>query len=201
MVRSIEQPKRIRIIKQPIINILTRQVMLEECFCRPDGYASLKEYFSIRDPWLLWQREYHAILQAITHQTSYPMNCNITMMSLPKLLASNELSWNGGIEIVEWGRTSMSMESIQAAIQKLQTRGLSVWADDVTPELLDFWVQTGVPGLKVELQELYDIDFLARLKYTKKPIIIERIETKSDEKFVLESGFHLVQGHLYGKAQ
>ncbi len=55
----------IEMVRQPIVNIVSKQVIIEEMLCRPENDYCIKEYLSKKDPHLLWQREYHAILQGI----------------------------------------------------------------------------------------------------------------------------------------
>lgn len=187
-----------RMARQPIYNIISKTVLLEEMLCRPPD-CTIKEWLSTNDPHILWQREYKAILEAIEHQNCKPININVTMSSLPRLIENPALTWSGGVELVEWGTSKIPVTEMREHIQKLQSRGLTVWADDVTQETLNYWIRSGVSGIKVEIDELNDSLFIKRLKETKKAIIIERIEDKREEKIMLEHGFHLGQGYLYGR--
>ena len=191
----------IEMLRQPIVNIVSKQVIIEEMLCRPESDCCIKDYLTTKDPHLLWQREYHAILQGIERQNGKPINLNVSMMSLPYLLSNTALTWNGGIEIVEWGESNLTMQEMRRIVQQLQARGLSVWADDVTSNKLNFWIRVGVSGIKVELKELYDESFVNRLKKTKRAVIVERVENKVDERLLLKNGFHIAQGYLYGRAQ
>lgn len=62
------------------------------------------------------------------------------------------------------------------------------------------WLCAGVNGFKVELDELKDnMLFIEHLRATKKPIIVERIESIEDHNLIKKLGITLAQGFYYGK--
>ena len=190
----------LEIFNQPIVNLITGETVMEECLSRPD--CLIKDYFSTKDRNTLLRRELHAILQSIEESNHLPYNVNVTLYTLP-ILCRLPFSWNGGIEIVEW-ETSINpyFKQTRNAISDLQSRGLLVWADDVTSNTIGMWLQAGVNGFKVEINELKkDGLFIEQLRATKKPIIVERIETLEDHKMVQRLGITMAQGFYYGKPQ
>lgn len=190
----------IKTVGQPILNLITGEKIMEERLCRPQG-RSLNEYFDVKDKNALWRRELHSVLQCIEESNGIPYNINVTAYSL-LLLTKLPISWNGGIEIVEWNLQSIRFEELHFAIADMQNRGMTVWADDVTMKTLNLWLATGVNGIKAEINEIRkNHRFIDSLKACKKPVIIERIETNSDHQFVKEKGFILGQGYFYGAAQ
>lgn len=170
---------------------------MEERLSRPG--CSIKDYFSPKDRNTLLRRELHAILQCVEESNETPYNINVTVYTLP-ILCRLPISWNGGIEIVEWDRgISPYFNQIGTAIRDMQSRGLLVWADDVTPNAVDMWLKAGVNGFKVEIEELKNDElFIKQLRITKKPIIVERIETKEDHELIKNLGITLAQGFYYG---
>lgn len=187
----------LEIFSQPIVNLITGETIMEERLSRPD--CSIKDYFSTKDRNTLLRRELHAILQSIEESCHIPYNVNVTLYTLP-ILCRLPFSWNGGVEIVEW-ETSINpyFKQTRNAISELQSRGLLVWADDVTAETIEMWLHAGVNGFKVEIDELRnDSLFIEHLRATKKPIIVERIETIDDHKMIQKLGITLAQGFYYG---
>lgn len=188
----------LEIVSQPIINLITGQKVMEERLSRPEG-RSIKEYFSTKDRNTLMRRELHAILQSIEESSETPYTINVTLYTLP-ILCRLPFSWNGGIEIVEW-ETSISpyFRQTRMAIGLFQSRGLMVWADDVTPNTMEMWLRAGINGFKIEVAELKDNPlFVECLQATKKPVIVERIETEEEHDFVRSLGMTLAQGFYYG---
>lgn len=188
----------LEIFSQPIVNVVTGESVMEEKLSRPS--CSIKDYFSTKDRNTLLRREIHAILQCIEESGNLPYNVNVTLYTLP-ILCRLPFSWRGGIEIVEW-ETSISpyFKQTRNAISELQSRGLLVWADDVTADTIEMWLRAGVNGFKVEIDELRDnMLFIEHLRATKKPIIVERIETIEDHNMVKKLGITLAQGFYYGK--
>lgn len=159
----------------------------------------IAEYFSLKDRNTLLRRELHAILQSIEESTNTPYNVNVTLYTLPTLCRL-PFTWNGGIEIVEWERSiSPYFKRTKRAISELQERGLTVWADDVTADTMNMWLNTGIDGFKVELQEIQENKFfLGDLQSTQKPIILERIETEEQHNWAKQQGITLAQGFYYG---
>lgn len=191
----------LEILSQPIVNLITGEKVMEERLSRPSN-SSIKDYFSTRDRNTLLRRELHAILQSIEESKSsrIPYNVNVTLFTLP-FLCRLPLSWNGGIELVEW-ETSISpfFRKAKCAIRDMQAKGLLVWADDVTADKVEMWLQAGVNGFKVEVDELrYNQSFVEHLQATKKPIIVERIETVEDHNMIRKLGITLAQGFYYGR--
>ncbi|MGE5543690.1 MAG: hypothetical protein ACM3UW_01830 [Bacillota bacterium] len=184
-------------LSQPIVNIITGEKVMEERLSRPG--CLIKDYFSTKDRNTLLRRELHAILQCVEESGNTPYNINVTLYTLP-ILCKLPFSWNGGVEIVEWDRSiSPYFKQTRMAIRDLQSRGLSVWADDVTLDAVDMWLKAGINGFKVEIEALRNDDlFIDRLRATKKPIVVERIETKEDHEFVKSLGIMLGQGFFYG---
>jgi EAL domain-containing protein (putative c-di-GMP-specific phosphodiesterase class I) len=187
----------IRTVSQPIVNLVTGDKVLEERLCRPN--CPIREYFSIKDKNTLMRRELHSILQCIEESNDTPYNVNVTAYTLP-FLTRIPISWNGGIEIVEWEfSASPYFKQMRQAISELQARGLMVWADDVTANALEMWLKAGVNGLKVEMEKIkQDESFVEQLKLSKKPVIIERVETTAEDRLIREHGFTLAQGFYYG---
>lgn len=187
----------IRTVGQPIVNIITGQKVLEERLCRPS--IPLKEYFSYKDRNTLLRRELHSIFQSIEDANGYPCNINVTVYSLLTLVHL-PIVWNGGIELVEWDREACpSVAELREAVRAIQSKGLTVWADDVTPQALAMWLEVGVNGIKTEIQLIKDDRFfLDKLKGIKKPTIIEKVETEEEDAFLKENGFQLAQGFYYG---
>lgn len=187
---------------QPIVNVFTGQKVLEECLSRPG--CSIREYFPTNDPRTLNRRELHAIMQAIEDMEENTLyNINVTLRTLPLVARDPFMIWRGGVEIVEWGKSiSPYFKQTKRVIQDLQSRGLSVWADDVIPDYLSMWQRAGVDGYKVELLEIQNNpDFLKALRETKKPIVVERVETEAEHLWVLEHGIILAQGYYYGRPE
>lgn len=187
----------IETVSQPIVNLITGETVLEERLCRPG--CNIKEYFNTRDKNTLLRRELHAILQCIEESNGTPYNINVTVYTLP-ILCRLPISWNGGVEIVEW-ETGISpyFKQTRMAIRELQSRGLLVWADDVTANTFETWLKVGANGLKVEVEEIMnDLVFAEQLKSTKKPIIVERVESKEEHEFIKKLGITLAQGFFYG---
>lgn len=190
----------LEILRQPIVNIFTGQKVMEELLSRP-GY-SIKEYFTTNDRNTLIRRELHAILQGVEESTTeIPCNINVTPYTLHFISWFPFINWRGGIEIVEWDKSiSPNMKQIRNAIRDMQAKGLMVWVDDVIAADLSKWLRTGVDGYKVELPEIKNNpDFLRALKETKKPIIVERVETDEDHFWVKDTGITLAQGYYYGR--
>jgi hypothetical protein len=191
----------LEIMSQPIVNVITGQEVMAEYLSRPS--CSLKDYFSTKDRNVLIRRELHAILQSIEESKGMPYNVNVTLYTLPFVSKLPFMNWSGGIEIVEW-ETSISpyFKQTRISIRDLQVRGLFVWADDITADTIDMWLRTGVNGFKVEIDEITkDFKFLNELKETKKPIIVERIETKEQHEWIKSKGIPLAQGFYYGMPQ
>lgn len=187
---------------QPIVNVLTGQKILEECLSRPG--CSIKDYFTTKDRNTLIRRELHAILQAVEESRGeIPYNINVTLYTLPFVTKLPFINWRGGIEIVEWEKSiAPHFKQTRMAIRDLQAKGLMVWADDVSSGDLSMWLQAGVNGYKVELSEIKDnLAFLYDLKSTKKPIIVERVESEEDHRWVKEHGITLAQGYYYGRPE
>lgn len=187
----------LEIFSQPIVNLITGETVLEERLSRPD--CSIKDYFSTKDRNTLLRRELHAILQSIEESSYIPYNVNVTLYTLP-ILCRLPISWNGGVEIVEW-ETSINphFKQTRNAISELQSRGLLVWADDVTADTIEMWLHAGVNGFKVEIDELRNNrPFIEHLRASKKPIIVERIETLDDHKMIQKLGISMAQGFYYG---
>lgn len=187
----------LEIYSQPIVNLITGETVMEERLSRPD--CGIKDYFSTKDRNTLLRRELHAILQSIEESSHIPYNVNVTLYTLP-ILCRLPLSWNGGVEIVEW-ETSINpyFKQTRNAISELQSRGLLVWADDVTAETIEMWLRAGVNGFKVEIDELKNDNlFIEHLRIAKKPIIVERVETMEDHKMIQKLGITLAQGFYYG---
>lgn len=185
---------------QPIINVFTGQKVLEECLSRPG--CSIKDYFTTKDRNILIRRELHAILQAVEESRGEtPYNINVTLYTLPFVTKLPFINWRGGIEIVEWEKSiAPHFKQTRMAIRDLQAKGLMVWADDVSPDDLSMWLQAGVNGYKVELLEVQNNpDFLSALQKTKKPIVVERVETEEEHLWVREHGITLAQGYYYGR--
>lgn len=188
------------IYSQPIVNILTEQKVIEEYLCRPG--CAIEEYFTMKDRNTLIRREIHAILQGIEESSAeIPCNINVTLYTLPFISKLPFINWRGGVEIVEWEKSiPPNLKQTRMAIRDLQARGLMVWADDITPGDLPMWLQSGVNGYKVELPVIKnDLDFLKELKATKKPIIVERIETKEECQWIKDNGITLAQGYFFGR--
>jgi hypothetical protein len=72
----------IKMIPQPIVDIQTGNVAMEEWLCRPQG-MTLAEYFDVLDPYQLWEREAKCIQEAIKQESKIPKMINITLSSLP----------------------------------------------------------------------------------------------------------------------
>lgn len=188
----------IKTVGQPIVNILTGEKVFEERLCQPG--CDIREYFNAKNRNTLLRRELHAILQCIEESNGFPFNVNVTLYTLP-YLCRLPISWNGGLELVEWELSlAPHFKQTRALVQSMQARGLSVWADDVTPHTLEMWLKVGVNGLKVEIEAIKnDNSFIDQLKITKLPIIIEKVETESQHEFIKNLGIVLAQGFYYGK--
>jgi len=188
----------LEILSQPIVNLITGEKVMEERLSRPD--CPIKDYFSTKDRSTLLRREIHAILQCIEERGEVPYTINITPYTLP-IFCRLPIFWTGGIEIVEWDKSILPyFKPMKVSIKVLQSRGLSVWADDITPGTVDMWLKAGVTGFKVELKELTNNElFVKQLRTTQKPVIVERIETEDDHKFVKSIGITLGQGYYYGR--
>ena|GEM_PF-1895889 len=192
----------LEVVSQPIVNIITGQKVMEEYLSRPG--CAIKDYFTMKDRNTLIRREMHAILQSIEESTGdSPYNVNVTLYTLPFISKLPFINWRGGIEIVEWENSiTPYFKQTRMAIRDLQTRGLMVWADDVTAEDLSMWLRAGVNGYKVELQEIRNNpEFLKTLQGTKKPIIVERIETEVEHQWIKQKGITLAQGYYYGRPE
>ena len=190
----------LEVFSQPIVNPFTGQKVMEEYLSRPG--CPIKEYFSTKDRDTLSRRELHAILQAIEVSAGEtPCNINVTLYTLLFISKLPFINWRGGIEIVEWENSiSPHCKQTRMAIRDLQAKGLMVWADDVTPNDLTMWLRTEVNGYKVELAEIQNnLEFLRALQRTKKPIVVERIETQKEQQWVKEQGLTLAQGYYYGR--
>jgi EAL domain-containing protein (putative c-di-GMP-specific phosphodiesterase class I) len=124
---------------------------------------------------------------------------NITLHTLP-YLCRLPISWNGGIELVEWELSlAPHFRQLRGLVQSIQGRGMSVWADDVTAATLKMWLKIGVNGLKVEIEAIRnDTSFIEQIKLTKLPIIVEKIENKLQHEFIKNLGIVLAQGFYYG---
>lgn len=187
----------IKTVGQPIVNLITGQKVMEERLCRPT--CPIPEYFSTKDKNTLMRRELHSILQCIEESNGIPYNINVTVYTLP-FLTRLPITWNGGLEIVEWEfSSSPHFKTLRSAIRDLQGRGLTVWADDVTANVIEMWLKAGVNGFKVEIEKIkQDESFIEQLIMAKKPVIIERVETAEEDRFIRERGFSLAQGFYYG---
>lgn len=175
---------------------------MEECLSRPG--CSIKDYFTLKDRNTLIRRELHAILQSIEGSLGEsPYNINVTLYTLPFISNLPFINWRGGIEIVEWEKSiSPYFKQTRMAIRDMQSRGLMVWADDVTAGDLPMWLRVGTNGFKVELQEIQNNpEFLKALQNTKKPIIVERIETEIEHQWIKQKGITLAQGYYYGRPE
>lgn len=191
----------IRMIPQPIIDVRSQKVVMEEWLCRP-LQGTVGEFFDVEDPYLLWEREARCIYEAIKETQSVPKLLNLTLSSLPYFLET-EWTWNGGIELVEWGPGRGSLFKIlPVLISGLKNRGLQVWVDDLTPADWLQWRFIKVDGYKVALDQIQHVKrdvnpFFHEMMSKNKPVVVECVETKEQERQVKRLGISYAQGFLY----
>lgn len=187
--------KSFYMIRQPIIDVITNEVVTEEYLCRPYG-MSVAEYFRCESAEELWAKEKACIEESIRIQgESKKKNINITLSSLPYFLET-ELTWDGGIEIVEWQMTDT--RNIDEMVERLKQRGLNVWVDDITPENWSIWCYSNVTGFKVAFPIISkSLSFLRELQARHKPIMIEEIEQQTHLEFLQNYGLRFAQGFLF----
>lgn len=179
--------------KEPIKHLVTGVIPFYELLCRPKE-KSVQEFFSTEDRKVLWGRELACILKGIDIQKKIrsPVTINITRSSLEYFLETN-LSWEGGVEIVEWGpKTEIDLA---IAVHSLKKRGLSVIVDDLTRREWEMWRDINVNGYKVRKKDVEET-LLEELLGTQKMLIVEEIETEEEKEWAKEIGFRFGQGYL-----
>ncbi|WP_028987618.1 EAL domain-containing protein [Thermicanus aegyptius] len=180
--------------KEPIINLVTGEILSFELLCRPRA-MSIQEFFSTYDRIDLWGRELACILYGIDLQKTFrsPITMNITLSSLSFFLKTN-LTWEGGVEIVEWGpKTEIDLA---IATHLLKERGLMVFADDLKLSEWEMWRDIQVDGYKVRKNDVEET-LLEELLGTQKILIVEEIETEEEKEWAKEIGFRFGQGYLF----
>lgn len=183
--------------QQPIIDIETSKIIMNELLCRPKR-LSITEYFNVLDPDELWQRELTCIKEGISLTSNVPKNININLSSLPYFLEFTNLKWNGGLEIVEWGPNRREIiEQLPNYIEQLKARGLQVWVDDLDPAMWDTWKDINVTGFKIKFNDVQNIEFLRKVQSSHKPLLIEQIETNEQKQFLHKYGLRFAQGYLF----
>lgn len=179
---------------QPIILMVTGEVIAYEILCRPE--EGIANYFKTSTPKELWKKEkicLEAALKAIK-MIDAPVHINITATSIPFFLMY-DYRWKGAIEIVEWGFPLP--DGFGALIRSLRRRGFDVWIDDLSPLIWPvFSSYSGITGYKISLS---DLEYAKRIIYSDAPVIIEKIETEEDAVRAQKIGAIYGQGYLYGR--
>ncbi|EGL83777.1 EAL domain protein [Caldalkalibacillus thermarum TA2.A1] len=190
----------IKMAKEPVVHLFQGKTVYEEYLCRPTG-MSVGRYFDVADVDTLWERERACIEKALSMQAFFPKLINITLDSLP-FLAESDFVWDGGIEIVEWnlsGKPPSAYARIPSLIQKLKSRGLEVWVDDLTEQTYGFWKWQDVTGFKVHVDEIKQKWCQKFLQEEKRPIIVEGVETEREFEQLTDSNVLMAQGYLFFK--